>query len=54
MNTPTPPENGTKMTESELDTLVEKGSVPNLATLFKQGKEAGLIKPTTGYGEGAA
>ena len=45
-------EDGPKM--DELDDLVQRASTPNLATLFKRGKEAGLIKPTTGYGEGAA
>lgn len=37
-------------TEQELDDLVAAGSVPNLATLFKRGKEAGLIKPGKEYG----
>lgn len=35
--------------ESSLDQLVEAASVPNLAALFKRGKEAGLLKPVTGY-----
>ena len=48
----TPPDPGSKM--DELDELVQRASTPNLATLFRRGKEAGLIKPTTGYGEGAA
>ena len=39
--------------ESSLDRMVEAASVPNLAALFKRGKEAGLLKPTTGYGENA-
>lgn len=32
-----------------LDQLVQKASTPNLASLFKQGQAAGLIKPTEGY-----
>jgi hypothetical protein len=40
--------------EDTLDQMVARASVPNLASLFQRGKEAGLIKPTTGYGEGAA
>ena len=39
--------------EDALDQLVERASVPNLASLFQAGKEAGLIKPVTAYGEGA-
>lgn len=35
--------------ESSLDQLVEAASVPNLASLFRRGKEAGLLKPVTGY-----
>jgi hypothetical protein len=35
-----------------LDSLVQAASVPNLASLFKRGKDAGLITPITGYGEG--
>jgi len=44
-------EPGTTITsEDELDHLVQRASVPSLASLFKAGKEKGLIKPTTGYG----
>lgn len=32
-----------------LDQLVQRASTPNLASLFKQGQAAGLIKPTEGY-----
>lgn len=39
--------------DGSLDQLVEAASVPNLATLFQRGKDAGLLKPTTGYGENA-
>lgn len=39
--------------DARLDELVESASVPNLAALFQQGKKAGLLKPTTGYGENA-
>lgn len=54
MNTPKPPDSSTKMDESEFDRLVERGSVPSLADLFRRGKEEGLIKPTSNYGEAAA
>lgn len=30
--------------EADLDRMVQAASVPNLATLFKRGKDAGLIK----------
>lgn len=36
--------------DDDLDTLVAKASRPNLASLFKAGKEKGLIKPTQEYG----
>lgn len=39
--------------EATMDQLVQAASVPNLASLFQRGKEAGLLKPTTGYGENA-
>lgn len=35
------------------DEMVERASVPNLASLFKAGKKKGLLKPTTVYGESA-
>lgn len=45
---------GTKMegmdNEDELDQLVQRASVPSLASLFKKGKEAGLIQPGKEYG----
>jgi hypothetical protein len=34
-----------------LDSLVQAASTPSLSTLFRRGKEAGLITPITGYGE---
>lgn len=37
--------------EDELDHQVEAASIPSLATLFKRGKERGLIKPGKEYGE---
>lgn len=41
---------GTKMsTEDDLDRMVEKASVPNLGSLFRQAKEKGLIKPGKEY-----
>lgn len=44
-------ETGTKMDEDDkLDQMVQRASVPSLASLFKQGKEQGLIKPTSNYG----
>ena len=36
--------------EGDLDRMVERASVPNLAALFKRGKEAGLIQPGKEYG----
>lgn len=40
-----------ELDEGSLDRMVEAASVPNLAALFQRGKDAGLLKPTTGYGE---
>lgn len=40
----------TTMSENELDKLVEKASTPNLASLFRKGKEAGLIQTGKEYG----
>lgn len=44
---------GTKMEpvtdEANLDELVQRASVPNLASLFKKGKERGLIKAQQEY-----
>lgn len=40
-------------TDAALDDLVEKGSIPTLASLFQAGKDAGLIKPSVAYGDGA-
>lgn len=36
-----------------LDTLVAQASIPNLAALFKAGKQAGLIQPGQEYGQTA-
>lgn len=36
--------------DAMLDELVSRGSVPNLASLYKKGKESGLIKPGVEYG----
>lgn len=48
------PQNGTKMRdvtdEEELDELVQKASVPNLASLYRKGKDKGLLKPQQEYG----
>lgn len=38
--------------DDSLDHMVRQASTPSLATLFKRGKQAGLLKPTTSYGEG--
>lgn len=35
------------------DALIEAASVPDLATLFKRGKDAGLIQPARDYGHPA-
>lgn len=37
-----------------MDALVAAASVPNLASLFKQAKKAGVIDAVSAYGEGAA
>ena len=42
---------GTNMEVS--DEMMERASVPNLASLFQRGKEAGLIKPGKEYGSSA-
>lgn len=34
----------------DFDRLVEQASIPSLASLFKQGKAAGLIQPAADYG----
>lgn len=52
----TPPDTRSKrgtevQDDGSLDQLIEAASVPNLAALFQRGKDAGLLKPTTGYGE---
>lgn len=35
----------------KIEELVYAASIPNLATLFQRGKDAGLIKPSGEYGE---
>ena len=40
----------TTLSEDQLDKLVEKASTPNLASLFRKGKEAGLIQTGKEYG----
>lgn len=40
-----------QFTGSELDDMVRRASVPNLASLFKRAKDAGLIKPGKEYGD---
>lgn len=39
--------------DESMDTLIQQASVPNLATLFRRAKEAGVIGPVSVYGEGA-
>ena len=41
-------------TNEELDALVERGSKPTLAQLYKQGIAAGVLKPTAEYATTAA
>jgi hypothetical protein len=36
--------------DATFDLLIERASVPNLAALFGQAKERGLIKPGKEYG----
>lgn len=36
--------------DDSLDSLVEQASVRNLADLFREAKDKGLIQPTTAYG----
>ncbi len=45
-------ENSAKVEDEDaiLEALVVRASVPNLASLYKRGKEAGLIKPAQEYG----
>ena len=35
--------------DEDLDALVQQASRPTLASLFEQGKQAGLIKPVAEY-----
>lgn len=42
---------GLSVDEDTMDLMVSEASTPTLAMLFKRGKEAGLIQPTTNYGE---
>lgn len=36
--------------DATLDSMVQKASVPTLATLFRRAKESGAIKPVSEYG----
>lgn len=40
----------TKMDETSMDQMVQAASIPSLGTLFKRGKERGLLKPQQEYG----
>lgn len=44
---------GLSVDDATIEALVQSASTPSLATLFKRGKETGLIQATTGYGENA-
>jgi hypothetical protein len=39
--------------DDTMDNLIQRASVPNLATLFKRGQQAGLLKPGKDYGDTA-
>ena len=39
----------TETTDDEVDQMVQKASVPNLAALMKRAVDQGLITPTKGY-----
>jgi len=41
---------GATLNEDDLDTMVQRASTPNLATLFQRGKDAGLITAGKEYG----
>lgn len=36
-----------------MDDMIEEASVPDLATLYRRGKEKGLLKPQADYGQSA-
>lgn len=38
---------------ANMDQLIQQGSVPSLASLFKRAKEAGVIGAVSVYGEGS-
>jgi hypothetical protein len=39
--------------DETMDSLIQQASVPNLASLFRKAKEAGVIGAVSVYGEGA-
>lgn len=39
--------------DDTMDQLIEAASIPNLASLFRQGKKRGLITPMKDYGHTA-
>jgi hypothetical protein len=47
-------EGGVSAPADTLDSLVQQASVPNLASLFRKAKQAGVINPVSVYGEGFA
>lgn len=44
---------GVSVSDDTMDQLVQRASVPSLASLFQKGKAAGLLKPVQGYAGGA-
>lgn len=48
------PDCRTMSEDEKIDQLVSRASVPNLASLFRAGKKAGLIKPVQDYAGSAA
>ena len=41
---------GVSVPADNLDSLVQQASVPNLASLFRKAKQAGVITPMKAYG----
>ena len=35
--------------DTKMDEMIERASIPNLASLFKKGKDSGLLKPQQDY-----
>lgn len=43
---------GMSVVDASLDSMVQAASVPNLASLFRRAKDAGVLGPVSNYGEG--